>query len=144
MIRNVANYAPYRTCAETAVGIQERNTKLALGIFECYVTMLAGQGRAARVFLEESRTRREASRATVERSFRAYAGPAYGPAPVETSAGGEVLQRLPADDYERLGVEELGRRLKGLRVRDGERLKTHERRTRNRRRVMERLDHSLV
>jgi hypothetical protein len=48
------------------------------------------------------------------------------------------------EDFDRLGVEELGGKLEGLCARDVERLKDHERRTRNRRAVMERLDRALV
>lgn len=142
--RNEAKHVPYRTFAQTAVGIQRQNTKLVLGVFEGSVMMLAGQARMTQVFLERSRTQQEAFRTSVEGPFRAYASLVYGAAPVKASKAGEVLEGLPVDDYDRLSVEELGRRLEGLCVRDVERLKAHERRTRKRRHVMERLDRSLV
>ncbi|HKH12057.1 MAG TPA: hypothetical protein VKA73_13030 [Rubrobacter sp.] len=138
MIRNEARRDPYRTLVEAAIAVQEQNVRVTMDVFG----MLTGQAGATRAFLKHSREQQEASWALAEASSTAYVGLPHYQAPEEASpAGGS---ELPVDDYDRLGVEELGRKLEGLCVRDVERLKDHERRTRNRRAVMERLDRALV
>lgn len=141
MIRNEARRDPYRTLVEAAVAVQEQNVKVTMDV----LGMLAGQPGATRAFLEHSREQQEAFWALAEGSFKVCVGLPHDQVPEEeTSPAVGRSPELPVDDYDRLGVEELGRKLEGLCARDVERLKDHERRTRNRRAVMERLDRALV
>lgn len=141
MIRNEARRDPYRTLVEAAIAVQEQNVRVTMDM----LGMLTGQAGATRAFVEHSREQQEAFWALAERSFRSCLGLPYDRAPErETSPAGGRDPGLPVEDFDGLGVEELGRKLKGLCARDVERLKDHERRTRNRRAVMERLDRALV
>ncbi len=128
---------------EVAVAVQEQNVRFTLGVLGNSVGMLAGQAGATWALLEQTRARQQAIHALAGESVKAYAGLLYGQAP-EGVAPRPDAPGLPIDDYDRLDVEELGRKLEGLRIRDVERLKAHERRTRNRHAMMERLDRALV
>jgi hypothetical protein len=109
----------YRTFAGSVLAVQEQNMRFAVGMFGNTVGMLA--------------------------AFNTHASLLYGHRPEEVAPrAGDRASRLPVDDYDRLGVEELGHRLEGLCVRDVEQLKAHEKRTRNRHSMMERLDRALV
>jgi hypothetical protein len=138
-----AGRGPYRTFVEAAVAIQKQNARFALGMFGYPVGMLAaGQAEATRALLEHSRAQQEALNALAERSLKAYVP--HGRAPEGVASRDGSAPELPVEDYDRLDVEGLERRLEGLCVRDVERLKAHERRTRNRRTMMERMDRALV
>lgn len=141
MIRNEARRAPYRTLVEAAIAVQEQNVRVTMDM----LGMLTGQAGATRAFVEHSREQQEAFWALAEGSFKTCLGLPYDRAPEgETFPARDRDPGLPMEDFDRLGVEELGRKLEGLCARDVERLKDHERRTRNRRAVMERLDRALV
>lgn len=141
MIRNEARRDPYRTLVEAAIAVQEQNVRVTMDM----LGMLTGQAGATRAFVEHSREQQEAFWALAEGSFKACLGLPYDGVPEgETSPTGGRDPKLPVEDFDRLGVEELGRKLEGLCARDVERLKDHERRTGNRRAVMERLDRALV
>jgi hypothetical protein len=138
VIRNETRRAPYRTLVEAAIAVQEQNVKVTMDM----LGMLTGQPGATRAFLEHSREQQEAFWALAEGSFKTCLG--LGAPEGEASATGGRDPGLPVEDFDRLGVEELGRKLEGLCARDVERLKDHERRKGNRRAVMERLDRALV
>lgn len=139
MIRNEARRDPYRALVEAAIAVQEQNVRVTMDM----LGMLTGQPGATRAFLEHSREQQEAFRALAEGSFKTCLGlPQDGAPEAEASATGSP--GLPVEDFDRLGVEELDRKLEGLCARDVERLKDHERRAGNRRAVMERLDRALV
>ena len=141
MIRNEAGRDPYRTLVEAAIAVQEQNVRVAMDM----LGMLTGQAGATRAFLEHSREQQEAFWALAEGSFKTCLGlPHDGASNGEAFPAGGRDPDLPVDDFDRLGVEELGRKLEGLCARDVERLKAHERRAGNRRAVMERLDRALV
>ena len=141
MIRNDARRDPYRTLVEAAIAVQEQNVRVTMDM----LGMLTGQSGATHAFLEHSREQQEAFWALAEGSFKTCLGlPHDRASDGESSPPGGRDSGLPVDDFDRLGVEELGRKLEGLCARDVERLKDHERRTRNRHAVMERLDRALV
>lgn len=141
MIRNETRRDPYRTLVEAAIAVQEQNVKVTMDM----LGMLTGQPGATRAFLEHSREQQEAFWALAEGSFKTCLGlPQDGALEGEASSTGARDSGLPVEDFDRLGVEELDRKLEGLCARDVERLKDHERRTSNRRAVMERLDRALV
>ncbi|QIN83951.1 hypothetical protein GBA63_15825 [Rubrobacter tropicus] len=141
MIRNEARRDPYRTLVEAAIKVQERNVRVTVDMLD----MLTGQAGATRAFLEHLREQQEAFWALAEGSFKTCLGLPHDGAPEgEAPSTGHRDSGLPVEDFDRLGVEELGRKLEGLCARDVERLKDHERRTGNRRAVMERLDRALV
>jgi hypothetical protein len=138
MIRDDAGRDPYRNLVKAAIAVGEQNVRVAMDV----LGMMTGQTGAARAFVEHSREQQEAFWDLAEGSFKACVG--RPPYPETASRAGGRVQELPVDDFDRLGVEELGRKLEGLCARDVERLKDHERRTRNRPAVMERLDRALV
>ncbi len=141
MIRNEARRDPYRTLVEATIAVQERNVRVTMDM----LGMLTGQAGATRAFLEHSREQQEAFWALAEGSFKTCLGlPHDGASDGETSPAGGRDSGLPVDDFDHVGVEELGSKLEGLCARDVKRLKDHERRTGNRRAVMERLDRALV
>ncbi len=141
MIRKEARRDPYRTLVEAAIAVQEQNMRVTMDMLD----MLTGQAGATRAFLEHLREQQETFWALAGGSFKTCLGLPHDQASEsEASPAGGRGSGLPVDDFDRLGVEELGRKLEGLCARDVERLKDHERRTGNRRAVMERLDRALV
>jgi len=139
MIRDdAARRDPYRNLVAAAIAVGEQNVRVAMDVFG----MMTGQTGAARAFVEHSREQQEALWDLAEGSFKACVG--LPPNPQTLSRAGSRIQELPVDGFDRLCVEELGCRLEGLCARDVEKLKDHERRTRNRPDVMERLDRALV
>jgi hypothetical protein len=141
VIRNEARHDPYRALTKAAIAVQEQNVRVTMDM----LGMLTGRPGATRAFLEHSREQQEALWALAEGSYKTCLGLPYDGTPEgEASSTGGRDSGLPVEDFDRLGVEELGRKLEGLCARDVERLKDHERRTGNRRAVMERLDRALV
>jgi hypothetical protein len=142
MIRNGARRDPYGALVEATIAVQGRNVRVTMDM----LGMLTGQPGATRAFLEHSREQQEAFWALAEGSFKTcFLGlPPGRTAEGEASPAGGRDTGLPVDGFDRIGVEELDRELRGLCARDVERLKDHERRAGNRRAVMERLDRALV
>jgi hypothetical protein len=130
-----ATLASSRAFVDGLVATQERNVEFALGLFSGSFGMLAGQA-------EANRSATLAMMELAEGSFKVYSNLFYPP----VSGGGypRAGRELPIEDYDRLGVEEIGHRLGNLGVREVERLRAHERLHKNRPTMLERLDRVLV
>lgn len=112
----------YQAVVSATVAIQELHMKLAWGL------------------LEHSRKQQEAFLTLAGESIRAYTSPLPSPRSEVRSGDGE----LPVEDYDRLSVEEVNRRLKELDAGEVEELKAYEKSNKNRPDLVERFDRSLV
>ena len=133
-----AALASYRAFVDGFVTAQERNVEFALGLLSGSVGMLAGQA-------EANRSATLAMMELAEGSLKVYSGLLHAPIsgrgnPRDERAGRE----LPIEDYDRLGVEEIGHRLGELGVREVEQLRAHERLHKIRSTRLERLVRALV
>ncbi|HET7480438.1 MAG TPA: hypothetical protein VFJ72_13080 [Rubrobacteraceae bacterium] len=138
----------YEAFVDGVAAAQARNMNFALGWIGSSTEMLKAQAeinlRVMEAVAEQSRRQREVSRTLVEESVRTFVDFAYGPLPgtAEPEAGGD--ENLPIDDFDRLTVEEIGSRLRGLDAREVEEIKTYEKRHKNRAMLMERLERALT
>ena len=109
--------------------MQEENARVAVGVLSAQLE----------AFRSLSRLQHEALASLAGGAFDA----AHGPVPGRGPSGGDS-PGLPIEDYGRLDTGELESRLKGLSLGEVHKLRAHERRTRNRRPMMECMDRALV
>lgn len=163
----------YRALLEGVASVQEHNARLVFGILdggfkelerltEDTARLTEGNirllgdffGDSVRMFERQAEINRGVMQALAEYSekqqeilrtlVRGSVGAGFAFPFKDASGGAPESQELPVKDYDRLSAEEISRRLKNLEAHQIERLKTYERRHKNRRSVLERLDRSLV
>lgn len=135
--------------AEDTARLTEGNIRLLGGFFGDSMRMFEQQAEINRgvmqTLAEYSGKQQEILRTLVRGSL----GVGFLAFPFTHASGGASRSQtdsreLPVKDYDRLSAEEISRRLESLDARQIERLKTYERRHKNRRSVLECLDRSLV
>lgn len=123
---------------ESPAGTIERSA----GVFKEQVEI---NQRTMRSLAGQLERQQEALRVLALESSRMYAGLFFPP--VSSRNGREADEngkRLPLEDYDELNVDEVAGRLSGLDAIGVERLRAYEKRHKNRKRLIERLDRSLV
>lgn len=147
----------WRAVADAAVVQQERAARLTLGWIDESIGMLKGQAetnaRLTRTLTEQSEKQaealhtlaRETTGALTDLVFAPISGEKPGAAEGDTRQAKERAngRHLPIEDYDRLSVEEVSRRLEELDAREKEELKTYERTHKNRPALIERFERSL-
>ena len=147
-----AAHKTYETFLDAIAAAQAQNMKLAFGWIGSSVEMFKTQAeinlRVLEAVTEQSRRQQEVSRTLVSESVKTFVDLSYPPLPhaaepvaePETDGNGS----LPIEDFDRLSVEEIIRRLRGLDAREVEEIKTYEKRHKSREVILERLDRALV
>ncbi|HEX2728440.1 MAG TPA: hypothetical protein VHM16_01725 [Rubrobacteraceae bacterium] len=140
----------YEAFLDAVAAGQAQNVKLALGWIGGSVEMLKTQAeinlRVLEAVTEQSRRQQEVSRTLVSESVKTFVDLSYLPHAAEPVAEPETEGNgsLPIEDFDRLSVEEIIRRLRELDAREVEEIKTYEKRHKNRAVILERLDRTLV
>lgn len=154
-----ATLGSWEAVTDAAARQQEQLARLALGWTEESIEMLKGQAEANLRLAETLREQyekqaealeiltRESTGAWVDLLFAPVSGSGKATGASEGSARREAREdgrRLPVEDYDRLSIEEIRRRLEGLTAEEVRELKTYERAHKNRDSLMERFDRALA
>lgn len=129
MDRHEAGWEAYESLLGTGVALQQQ---VALGV-------LTAQAGTLRLLLGQYRAQQEAWASLAGMAFGARTG--HGGVEEKETSG---ATGLPIGDYERLDAGELEHRLEGLTAGEVQKLRAHERRTMNRKSMMECMDRALV
>lgn len=147
----------WRAVADAAVRQQEQAARFALGWIDESIGMLKEQAemntRLTRTLAEQSEKQaealhilaRETTGALTDLLFAPILGKEPGAVEGDSQPAKERTngQHLPIEDYDRLSVEEVSRRLEELDAKEKEELKTYERAHKNRPALIERFERSL-
>lgn len=154
-----ATLGSWEAVADAVARQQEWAARFALGWTEESIGMLKGQAEAnlrlAETLREQSEKQaealqilmRESTVAWVDLLFASVLGSGEAAGASEGSARREAREdgrRLPVEDYDRLSVEEISRRLEGLTADEVRELKTYERAHKKRASLLEQFDSALV
>jgi len=135
---------------------QEQYVKLALNGVDDPAEMLRNQAeiprRMVEAMAEQSRKQWKALQALAEESIKSYIGLFYAsildaPNPSRSRderGSGDKNSEPPIKNYDRLSVEEVTSRLRGLSAGEVKELKAYEKNNQNRSTLVERFDRSLV
>ncbi|WP_273847137.1 hypothetical protein [Rubrobacter calidifluminis] len=142
----------YRAVVDHVVGLQERNLRFVLGIWDRVAEEARHQSAANREFAKELAERVEAQRENVRKLAGEitgsyldllYAPLAYYRQGLRLIEGGIEETELPIEGYDDLSVAEISKRLDGLSVEEIRIIRDYERLHKNRESLLEQLDRRL-
>lgn len=142
-----------RAMLESASVAGEHGLRFVWSLFSPHLTgpamasaeVIEANLRATRTLLEQSERQREALRTIVSESAKNYVDLAYAPLDYFVAQGtdGGAANGLPLEDYDRLSVSEVSRKLDGLSPDEVRRIRAHEKRNKNRDTLIDELDRRL-
>lgn len=143
----------YKTLMDNTVALQERNVWFALGIIDGSLGELRRQAESNRAVSRRNKGQQSTLQALVGESINTYVDLFFAPfhyfqegprsmASGDLKSGGN--DNLPIENYDKLTVGEVSEKLGGLSGRETRAVRSYERRHKNRRELLERLDRALV